>query len=120
MNQRLILVVDDERSIRESIVELLDVEGYDCLTANNGEEAFSVLEQSERVPDVILLDQMMPKVTGEQFLVALRNFPEYLLVSVILVSAAQDAQKIANSFGVDFVRKPLDADLLLKAIERNF
>jgi CheY-like chemotaxis protein len=119
MSRHLVLVVDDEVTIRDSLCELLELEGYDTLQAPNGEEALGVLQTHPRRPNLILLDQMMPKMTGEQFLRAIQEQPEFLVVPVILVSAATDAQKIAHRHGVQFLRKPMDADVLLKAIEKS-
>ncbi len=120
MPKKLVLIVDDEPTIRETLAELLDLEGYETCQASNGEEALRLLESVLKKPIAILLDQMMPVMTGEQFMSAVKNRPELVSIPIILVSAAHNAQKIAMERGVAFVRKPLDADILLKAIEKTF
>lgn len=118
MKRNLVLVVDDEASIRESIIDLLEVEGFECLSAGNGKEAFEVLAASVKKPNVILLDLMMPTMSGEEFLDVFLLSSDYSQIPVILISAAQHAQKVAQDKKIVFVRKPLDADVLLNAIEK--
>jgi CheY-like chemotaxis protein len=68
INQKLVLVVDDDRSMRESLAGLLDVKGYSVLEAENGQKALDVLEKAPRFPCVILLDLAMPIMDGRGFL----------------------------------------------------
>ncbi|MEA3349581.1 MAG: response regulator, partial [Chloroflexota bacterium] len=59
---KMILVVDDEKIIRVTVSKILEVEGYDVLTAENGTEALSILEEKD--VDLILLDICMPDIDG--------------------------------------------------------
>ena len=66
----IILIVDDNREIVDSLGKLLTIEGYDILTAYDGMEALEVLERSR--PDLILLDVMMPRLNGLSTLMKIR------------------------------------------------
>ena len=59
-----ILVVDDERAVRESLRRALELEGYDVELAADGQEALDRLETDEQQPDAVLLDVLMPEVDG--------------------------------------------------------
>lgn len=81
-----ILVVDDERSIVETLEELLTWDGHTVLTAENGERALLVLD--EQRPDMLLMDFMMPVKDGLQVLAEVRRRPELADLPVILMTAA--------------------------------
>lgn len=90
--QRRILVVDDEEVIRELFTRLLQKEGYEVATAENGFDALLKLKQLK--PDVIISDLNMPKMSGFEFLsVVRRRFPE---VSVIASSGGLWEQSCTN------------------------
>jgi CheY-like chemotaxis protein len=106
----LVGVVDDEREIREVIVETLELSGYRVHSAPNGKVA---LEQA-RVdrPDLFVLDLMMPVMSGWQFLEARRGDPDLARIPVIVVTAATDSQVEGATV---LLRKPFDLDTLLTA-----
>ncbi len=66
MDEKLVLV-DDDRSMRESLSELLEVEGYSVLEAENGQKVLDVLEKTPHTPCMILLDLAMPVRTAASF-----------------------------------------------------
>jgi CheY-like chemotaxis protein len=86
------MVVDDTESIRQSLSKLLRLEGCDVVTAGSGREAMHELETS--VPDLVLLDVMMPEMDGMQFLEILRGHPIWRELPVIMVSALSDPRRI--------------------------
>jgi len=111
-----ILVVDDERTIVETIVELLTWDGHTALSAENGARALDVLGQSR--PDVVLLDFMMPVKDGIQTLREIRERPEYAGLRVILMTAAPMSIP-ANAPRYDaLLVKPFTVDRLRLAIEK--
>jgi CheY-like chemotaxis protein len=87
--QSAILVVDDDIDLRESMQELLELEGYTVSTAEHGRAALELLSGGHR-PRLILLDLMMPVMDGAQFLTALRADPELSNMVVFLVTAFAD------------------------------
>ena len=86
-SKHLILVVDDEASVRESTSQLLQASGYDVNTAEDGFDA--ILQLGRAVPDVIISDLNMPRMSGFEFLsVVRRRFPE---IPVIALSGAYES-----------------------------
>jgi signal transduction histidine kinase/DNA-binding response OmpR family regulator/CHASE3 domain sensor protein len=85
IGRRKVLVVDDDIHTRQLFAAVLGAEGYQVRTARDGLEAFTGLEQE--VPDLILLDLMMPVMDGGTFLAALRRNPRYASLPVAVVTA---------------------------------
>jgi CheY-like chemotaxis protein len=112
-----ILVVEDDPDITESLCDVLQGEGYQVATAANGKEGLERLRQIDR-PCLILLDLMMPVMSGGEFLAALRQTEALASIPVVIVSAwaNESAQVRAQSQG--FVRKPISIDALLDATNR--
>jgi CheY-like chemotaxis protein len=109
----VILVVDDELDIRELIAEALVLDGYRVRTAPNGKIA--VRRARLNRPDLIVLDLMMPVMSGWEFMEAQQEDRGLASIPVIVVSAALDAQ--AESAAM-FLRKPFDIDTLLSTVAR--
>ncbi|HZZ45210.1 MAG TPA: response regulator [Tepidisphaeraceae bacterium] len=93
-----ILVVDDTASAREPLARLLRLSGYATTCAGDGLEALTVMER--RTPDLVLLDLMMPNVDGLSFLRQIRNDPRFARVPVILITAADASEQLAEARGV--------------------
>jgi diguanylate cyclase (GGDEF)-like protein/PAS domain S-box-containing protein len=118
MNHRAatILIVDDEIRNRKLLETLLRPEGYLTLTAANGEDALSSIEQN--VPDLILLDIMMPGIDGYQLACILKANPATANIPIIMVTALVDrGARLAglNAGAEEFLTKPVDrAELWLR------
>ena len=98
---------------------LLSSEGFDVQTAQNGAEALSSLEAHAR-PDVILLDLMMPVMSGDEFRERQLADPRYRDVPVICMTAAHDGRERAERMHADeYFQKPLDFDRLLGAVRER-
>jgi CheY-like chemotaxis protein len=109
-----ILVVDDERDIREAIAELLEEEGYDVEAAGDGAEALDKARACH--PVVVLLDLMMPVMNGWEFRARQRGDPELASIPVIVVSALG---KVADVEAAAYLQKPFELDALLDAVKRH-
>jgi DNA-binding response OmpR family regulator len=111
-----ILVVDDEADLRNTIQTRLKWNKFNVFTASNGQEGLDMAAAEK--PDLILLDNNMPVMTGIEMLSHLRENPDLEKTPVIMVTAICDAQDIeAASFYevADYVTKPFDfADLMTK------
>ncbi len=111
-----ILVADDEPNVRDVIRLMLAEEGHRLVFAENGAEAFE--KAYELVPDLILLDVMMPKMDGYEVCRKLRSEPTVAQVPIIMITALGDtASRIRgiNSGADDFISKPFDfAELTAK------
>ena len=103
-----VLVVDDDREIRETLATILDEEGFAVRQASNGLEALE--EMAAHEPDVVLLDLLMPVMNGWEVLRALRHSQREVPVVVLSGVPAEGC--------ADYVRKPISLDRLLALIER--
>jgi two-component system, NtrC family, nitrogen regulation response regulator NtrX len=110
-----ILIVDDEKSIRESIKMILEYEGYESLFAENGKKALQVVE--EEPVDLVMLDIKMPGMDGLEVLEAIRGLDNDL--PVIMISGhgtIETAVESTKKGAYDFLQKPLDRDKVLVTI----
>jgi CheY-like chemotaxis protein len=114
-----ILVVDDDRDIRDSLVELLTEHGYPAVGASNGAEALAQLETRAPPPALILLDLMMPVMDGREFRERQLENPAWAAIPVIAISAYNDVERQARALAVDYLRKPLAMRSLLDAVDRH-
>jgi CheY-like chemotaxis protein len=110
-----ILVVDDEHTIVETIVELLTWDGHSVIAASNGVRALEVL--ATRKPDIVLLDFMMPLKDGIETLRAMRSESELSTIPVILMTAApMSIPTDAPAYELLLV-KPFSVEVLREAIQ---
>ncbi|HNV86091.1 MAG TPA: response regulator [Candidatus Omnitrophota bacterium] len=115
-----ILVADDEPHIMMTLEDLLTQEGYVVLKASDGKKAFD--EARKMVPDLIVLDVMMPKMNGFEVLQKLKKEPKTMDIPVIMLtvrSAAPDVQQGIQLYAEKYVTKPFEPELLLKEIEHS-
>lgn len=112
-----ILVADDEPRIRGMIALLLKEEGYEVRTASNGKEAVDALLPFQ--PDVILLDQQMPELTGVEALEKIKRLcPNQVVLFVTAFGSVSLAVDAVKKGAYDFIEKPFDNDKLLLAVGR--
>ena len=114
-NCETILVIEDDRDIREALKESLELEGYHVLAANNGKEGLDILKTLV-TPCLVLLDMMMPVMGGREFLNELKKDATLMPIPVFIVSAIAD--KVNTEGAVGFIKKPADLDVVLKMVER--
>jgi len=112
-----VLVVDDEPNIVLSLKFLISQQGYEVRTASNGEEALQAL--NEQVPDLILLDIMMPKPDGYEVCQKIRATPEWKDIAVIMLTAkGRDVEK-QKGFAMgadDYITKPFSTQELVAKV----
>ena len=113
--EALILIVEDDRSIREPLSLLLRSEGYEVSLAENGQEALRKL-RTERSPDIIVLDLRMPVMDGWEFRAIQQQDPVLGMIPVVAISADGSAQAVTMSADA-YLRKPLDPSDLLQTID---
>jgi CheY-like chemotaxis protein len=90
-----VLVVEDSDPVREIVSRVLRREGYEVVGAANGAEALAYMKRA--VPDLVLLDVMMPEMDGIAMLAKLRQDPAYRDLPVILVTALSDEARMARA-----------------------
>ncbi|MCC3408401.1 MAG: response regulator [Microcoleus sp. PH2017_10_PVI_O_A] len=112
-----ILVIEDEESIRENILELLEAENFEGIGAINGQAGIKLA--IAQIPDLILCDMMMPEVDGHGVLKALRSEPLTATIPFIFLTAKADKSDIRTGMELgadDYITKPCTPQELLKAI----
>jgi len=112
-----ILVVDDEKNIREGLSKSLELDGYRTFLAEDGEKALMVLQQEEI--DLVITDLRMPKITGEDLLRRLSE--SWPTVSVIILTGhgtIENAVQAMRDGAFDFLTKPVNLDRLSLLVKR--
>jgi len=110
-----ILIAEDDRAVRESLLRALQLEGYTVAAANNGAEALDAVRQAE--PDVLLLDVSMPLVDGLTVCRVLRSEENQLPV-LMLTARTETSDRVAglDAGADDYLSKPFDLDELLARV----
>jgi CheY-like chemotaxis protein len=116
---RIVFVVDDDTDIREALAELLHEEGFSVVTASDGRDALEKLKRTPGIPCVILLDLMMPVMTGPQLYAELKADPQLAPIPVVVVSADGDVRKKAAALSGEYLAKPLRFDTVLDVVNRH-
>jgi CheY-like chemotaxis protein len=107
-----ILVVEDERPLREFLAQALQDNGHQVLQAFHGQNALSVIDGARPVrPDMVLSDVMMPLMGGVELCQRVKADPDTATIPVILMSSAP-ARHAAGSGADAFIAKPFDLDVL--------
>jgi CheY-like chemotaxis protein len=117
---KTVLLVDDEFALTDTLKEFLEQEGYLVECACNGKEALESM--TERCPDLVVSDLMMPLVDGKALLRAIRDTPDFKSIPVVLTSAARrqivlPAEENLPEFSA-FLRKPFQLDEFLGLVTK--
>jgi DNA-binding response OmpR family regulator len=113
-----ILVIENDREQRELLAETLRAHGYDVETAADGLAGLAAVRQHR--PCLVLLDMMMPRMSGWEFMAALEREPGLAGVPVIILSGSRGTMPRQVALGsAVVVEKPFDLDALLALIERH-
>lgn len=113
---KTVLVVEDDLLLQNSLRDVLEFEGYQVVTANNGLEALKVLAGNGR-PGLILLDLMMPVMDGWEFLDKRGREGTLGEVPIVVFTAAGE-KKLKDIEAAAVIRKPIDLDVLLDHVKR--
>ena len=113
-----ILIIEDQAPMRRNLALMLELEGYDVATAENGRDGLAKVRSFR--PQLIVCDVMMPEIDGYAVVQALRADPEFALVPFIFLTAKGDKAdlRIGMNFGADdYLTKPVIREDLLAAVE---
>jgi CheY-like chemotaxis protein len=105
-----ILVVDDDRDVRETLAAVLEGEGYAVRCAENGAQALAMMHGPK--PGAIVLDLMMPVMSGWELLEAVRMDGELAAIPIVVLSA------VRAPTGVAHLAKPVSLDELVRTLDR--
>lgn len=115
MSGKKILLADDDEAIQICMADISEQEKWDLSFASNGEECLEKIRAEN--PALVILDQRMPKMTGEEVLLALEQ--EGRKPKVILISAEQNLAHMQRfPFVVQVLRKPFDLDVFINAVNQ--
>jgi two-component system, sensor histidine kinase and response regulator len=115
-----LLVVEDDVNLLEGIRNILELDGYEVLTAENGQQALELLQTLPAMPNLIVSDIMMPVMDGFEFLKAFRQQRHWVETPFIYLTAKGEKSDVqrGKELGVDdYVTKPFDASDLLVAVK---
>ena len=116
----LILLIEDDPDLRETLLELLELEGYQVDVARDGEEGLRILQGMDPKPGLVLVDWMMPKMGGEEFCAMKSKNPELTGLPVVILTADSAVSDKAKQAGASMgVAKPVDIEKLLSVV-RHF
>ena len=115
-----ILIIEDNRELRENTAELLELENYEIITAENGTIGIDLALRAH--PDLIISDVTMPELDGFDVLKALRKYVHMKKIPFIFITARSEKgdRKIGEELGADaYLTKPYDVDELLKTVSEK-
>ncbi len=115
MEKAKILIVEDSDDAREMMADLLRYAGYRVEEARNGLEAYRLLQSGAEQPALVLLDLMMPVMSGPELVEVLANDPELSKLPIVIVSAAMES--IRTGAVRCALRKPVSFDRLLEIVD---
>jgi two-component system KDP operon response regulator KdpE len=114
VGQKRVMVVDDEPRICQLLKIKLGISGYEVITVTNGADAIELARTAN--PDVILLDIVMPDISGMDILDRVRKFSH---APIIVFTGRPEIARIASQFGADdYIAKPFDMNLLMEKINQ--
>ena len=120
MTKKTIMVVDDEESLLELVRGVLEAEGFDVVTVASGQECLNRLKKAR--PDLILMDMMMPGMSGRETTEKIRADPKIRGVKIAFLTVARFSEsgiKSLKGLGVlDYITKPFENEDLVKRIKK--
>jgi two-component system chemotaxis response regulator CheY len=117
---KYVLVIDDDADLRESLGAVLTAAGHDFATAADGVDGLHRLRSDGRIPCVVLLDLMMPRMSGFELREVMRSDPALSTIPVVVLTGAGAlANRRANELDAEILMKPIELSDLLNAVERH-
>ncbi len=120
MGKKKIMVVDDEEALLELVKAIMEQEGYEVITAMNGEEALEKLKTVK--PDLILLDMMMPGMSGREVCEKIRENPKTKNLKIVFLTVAKFSEAgkdiLKKMKVLDYITKPFDNEGLVRRVKK--
>ncbi|MCJ7571824.1 MAG: response regulator [Candidatus Thermoplasmatota archaeon] len=117
---KTILVVDDEPDILLTVAQTLEIYGYNIIKAKNGQECIEKLCEMKGNPDLVLLDIMMPEISGWDVAAKIKDNPDWKKIPIVFLTAKGDTMSMGmgNLATVDYIVKPFDVKDLKQRLEK--
>lgn len=117
---KTILVVDDEPDILLTVSQTLEMFGYKVIQAKDGVDCITKLNDLDIIPDLVLLDIMMPDLSGWDVAAKIKENPSWQEIPIVFLTAKGDTMSIGmgNLAAVDYIVKPFDVRDLKKRVEK--
>jgi len=115
-----IMVVDDEPDILSTVGQMLELSGYEVVRACDGKECLQILTETEVNPDLIVLDIMMPDISGWDVAARLKENPKWNNIPIVFLTAKGDTMSVGmgGMASVDYIVKPFDVNDLINRIKK--
>jgi CheY-like chemotaxis protein len=113
--KKTVMIVDDDKDIRDTVKEALSREGYSVVTATSGDDCLKKLQKKDA--DLILLDIMMPGKTVRQVVPKIKR-SKIAYLTIVKASDAEKEQLLKQKNVVEFIEKPFDIDGLIKNVKK--
>lgn len=121
MKTKKILTVDDDESIRQSVTEMLELEGFEAVWAKNGQVAIDYLNHipESELPDLVLLDYMMPVMNGKEFFREKEKNPRLAQIPVVMMTANGNLVNVMDNVesAGGYMSKPMDYETIVKMVK---
>lgn len=118
--KKWILLVEDDKDIQASLLDLLEMEGYAVEAAYDGQQALDMLRSCEHPPSLILLDLMMRGMGGQEFRELQLRDARLAAIPVVIMSAdGQSSERLADEGISGYLRKPADVSDILEMVARH-
>lgn len=121
MKPKKILTVDDDESIRQSMTEMLEMEGFEAVWAKNGRVALDYLKMipESELPDLVLLDYMMPVMNGKEFFHEKSGNPRLAQIPVVMMTANGNLVNVMDNVETagGYMSKPMDYETVVKMVK---
>lgn len=112
-----LLIVDDEFTIAAALAELVEMEGHTATTCGDGEDAWELLRTGATKFDLIVTDQMMPRMDGTELLALVRATPKLKRIPALLISALPEPRIVPKTWQA-YLTKPFDIDHFLAVLRK--
>ena len=115
-----IMVVDDEPDILTTVGQMLEMSGYEVIRVIDGKECLKKMNESTTNPDLILLDIMMPDVSGWDVAAKIKENPEWRNIPIVFLTAKGDTMSVGmgGMASEDYIVKPFDVKDLIIRIQK--
>jgi len=118
MTSKKIVIIDDDPDIRLSLEQILNSKGYNAISFEDGFDFFKYLKNGD-IPNLILLDVMMPVMSGWEIQRKLKENPKWNKIPIIFITCrtTDTAKEMGKRYGIDYIEKPFDIEDLTRRVK---